>query len=151
MARAPFQVAVFPFRQTSQGTWEYAIFRRQVEGYWQSIAGGGEDEETPLDAARREASEEANLSVSCQYYDLQTKASVPVTHFRNRDHWESDLFVVPIHYFGADATDSKILLSREHSEHQWVDLERGLSLLRWDSDKTALWELEQLLSLRSKA
>jgi dATP pyrophosphohydrolase len=52
MPRAPFQIVVIPFRVV--GTqYEYAIFRRADHAVWQWIAGGGEDSESPLAAARR--------------------------------------------------------------------------------------------------
>jgi ADP-ribose pyrophosphatase YjhB (NUDIX family) len=37
----------------------YAVFKRTDGGCWQGIAGGGEKGETPLQAAQREALEEA--------------------------------------------------------------------------------------------
>ena len=61
MARAPFQVLVFPYRYTPEEEIEYAVFFRispRYGGVWQAIAGGGEDDETPLEAAKREAFEE---------------------------------------------------------------------------------------------
>lgn len=59
--RAPFQVLVLPFRKTTSGT-EYALFRRSDSGDWQTIAGGGDDGETPL----------------------QASATIPVSHFAAR-------------------------------------------------------------------
>ena len=57
MARAPFQVLVFPYKRTDSSIFQYAIFSRADYPCWQSIAGGGEDKETPLDAAKRENKE----------------------------------------------------------------------------------------------
>ena len=59
MPRMPFQVHIIPFRKAEDGNFEYAIFRRTDEPYWQGIAGGGEDGESLLEAAKREAFEEA--------------------------------------------------------------------------------------------
>ncbi|MDP9310318.1 MAG: hypothetical protein M3R24_05410 [Chloroflexota bacterium] len=55
MARAPFQVLVFPYHQRSDGIYVFAVFRRADDPYWQGIAGGGEGDETPRQArnARR--------------------------------------------------------------------------------------------------
>src|SRR5882672_8901989 len=61
MGRAPFQVLVFPFRRVQAGRLEYAIFRRADIDAWQGIAGGGEDDETLIEAAIREAREEAGI------------------------------------------------------------------------------------------
>ncbi|MCK6578330.1 MAG: NUDIX pyrophosphatase [Anaerolineae bacterium] len=147
MARAPFQVAAFPFRRRSAtSNVEYAIFRRSDEGYWQSIAGGGEDEETPLQAVQRESFEEAGIPAHCAYLELQTRTSVPVIHFLNRQHWNSALLVIPVFYFGVAVPDAEIRLSWEHAEVRWVTFQEGQALLKWDSDKTALWELDQRLA-----
>jgi hypothetical protein len=51
MARAPFQVLVYPYRKNSNEQIEYALMKRSNEGFWQGIAGGGEDNEKPLEAA----------------------------------------------------------------------------------------------------
>ncbi|MBK8025545.1 MAG: NUDIX domain-containing protein [Chloroflexi bacterium] len=98
MPRAPFQVAIYPFRRRDRGDWEYALFRRANEGYWQPIAGGGEDDETPEEAARREAMEEAHLPPDGAYAALQTMTYVPTTHFKAHDSWGAQIVVIPLHY-----------------------------------------------------
>ncbi|MCQ6568992.1 NUDIX pyrophosphatase, partial [Bacillus mycoides] len=40
--RAPYQVLIFPYIKTDDSI-QYAIFNRSDYGYWQGIAGGGED------------------------------------------------------------------------------------------------------------
>ncbi|MFZ5979113.1 MAG: NUDIX domain-containing protein, partial [Candidatus Zixiibacteriota bacterium] len=87
MARLPLQVLVFPFRRTGKGGYEFVVFRRRDEGYWQAIAGGGEDNETQLEAARREAFEEAGVPADAVFYRLATFATVPVYHFEARKYW----------------------------------------------------------------
>lgn len=64
MARAPFRVLILPYCKTSSGSLEYAIFRRSDTGYWQSIAEGGENSESPLEAAKRETHEEADVQLA---------------------------------------------------------------------------------------
>ncbi|OOR05704.1 NUDIX pyrophosphatase, partial [Bacillus mycoides] len=46
--RAPYQVLIFPYIKTDDSI-QYAIFNRSDYGYWQGIAGGGEDGETPIE------------------------------------------------------------------------------------------------------
>lgn len=41
MARVPFQVLVYLYRRTAEA--EFALFRRADGGWWQGIAGGGEE------------------------------------------------------------------------------------------------------------
>ena len=87
MARAPFQVLVYPFRKTETGLIEYALFKRSDAGYWQGIAGGGEDDETPLVAARRETIEESGIPPTSAFLQLSTVEPVPVTEFRDSHLW----------------------------------------------------------------
>ncbi|MCB9452434.1 MAG: NUDIX domain-containing protein [Anaerolineaceae bacterium] len=148
MARAPFQVAAFPVRVQGNQQRQYAVFRRRVEGYWQAIAGGGEADETPLEAIQRESFEEAGIPFNSPWIVLQTQASVPITHFQDRAHWDDSVLVIPIYHFGVIVSTDEINLSSEHVEYQWVTEERAQTMLKWDSDCTALWELEQLLRLQ---
>ena len=127
---------------------EYALFKRADAGYWQAIAGGGELEESPLQAARREAFEEGSISPSKGFIELSSTATVPVVNFP--DHlWGKDIFVIPEYCFGIDVTGTNLVLSHEHSELCWADYEKAVSLLKWDSNKNALWELNARLDRNS--
>ena len=48
--------------------------------------------------------------------------------------------------FGVRLDDQIIALSGEHTEYQWVTYEEAVKLLRWDSNRTALWELNERLT-----
>ncbi|MEA4882954.1 MAG: NUDIX domain-containing protein [Clostridia bacterium] len=100
MSRAPFQVLILPYAVAPSGEILYCVFRRQMSdgGYWQAIAGGGEGSETPLEAARREAFE-----------------------------------------------DAQITLSGEHVDSKWAEYDTARQMLKWDSNRTALWELNYRL------
>ena len=149
MARAPFQVLVFPYRMTRDCVIEYAVFRRAdaTGGYWQAIAGGGEDEETPVEAAKREAWEEAGIDREAVLTPLDSSATVPVTAFGGF-RWGPDVFVIPERCFAVDVTGHALTLSEEHDDMQWVSYEVAENLLHWDSNKNALWELNARLSRR---
>lgn len=77
--RAPFQVLVLPYRITGSNI-EYTVLKRADLHYWQWIAGGGEDDEKPIEAARREMFEEAGLTESCMITPLDSINSIPVEH-----------------------------------------------------------------------
>ncbi|HKJ26736.1 MAG TPA: NUDIX domain-containing protein, partial [Anaerolineales bacterium] len=80
MVRAAFQVIVFPYRFAPSGQPEYAIFFRRTPrhgDFWQAIAGGGEDDESPPEAALREANEESGLSYQTEYLQLDSMATIP--------------------------------------------------------------------------
>lgn len=148
MARAPFQILVFPYIKTRNGSLEYAIFKRADAGYWQAIAGGGEDGETPLEAARREACEEAGIPQTSDFLLLDTVESIPVTEFTDSHLWGSDLYVIPQHCFGVLAQTRQMALSDEHTEYRWLTYNDAYNLLRYDGNKTALWELDRRLRER---
>jgi len=144
MARAPFQVLVLPYWFTRDGI-EHAVFRRSDSDYWQFIAGGGEDDEAPLEAARREAFEEAGLPVESEFLALDSRNTVPVVGVCGFQ-WGPDVLVVPEHCFGVRVDDEELSISHEHTECRWVDYDTAIDLLHWDSNRNALWELNHRLT-----
>ena len=149
MARAPFQVLTFPFHRKDPSI-EYAIFRRTDAGYWQGIAGGGEGEETPLEAARREAEEEAGIPVESHYVVLDTVSKVPVEQVVGTLVWGKDVLAIPEYCFGVEVVSKQLTPSREHTEYRWVPYRTATDMLHWDRNKTALAELNSRLSQQSK-
>ena len=139
--RAPFQVLVFPYRYSSDKAPEYAIFERADTGYWQAIAGGGRIGETHLEAAKREAFEEAGIPPESDYIRLDSTATIPVLGICGYLYWGEDVPVVPEYCFGVLVQGSQIKLSDEHNRFKWVDYDRARELLKWDSNRNALWEL----------
>jgi dATP pyrophosphohydrolase len=146
--RAPFQILVLPFRSAANGGWEFAAFRCSDSGFWQFIAGGGEDAESPLQAARREALEEAGTPDSIHFYPLQSASTVPVTAFpAYTDRWIAEgTYVVPEHAFAANVDGIEFRISSEHTKFRWGTEAEITALLRWDSNRNALWELSQRLA-----
>jgi dihydroneopterin triphosphate diphosphatase len=144
VARAPFQVVVVPFRLRVDD-YAYAMFRRADDDAWQWIAGGGEDSETPAQAARREAFEEAGVSSNTSLYRLRTVDSVPVSDFVAQTLWPSDTYVIPQYFFACDGETLAPTLSAEHSEWRWANYQEAFGLLRYDGNRTALFELAERL------
>ena len=113
---------------------------------WQGIAGGGEDSETPQEAAKREAFEEAGLAATSHFTLLQSSCTVPVTFFRDSSRWDPALYVIPEHSFGVDCTGQALTLSDEHDAVEWLPYAEASARFTYDSNRTALWELNQRLS-----
>jgi dATP pyrophosphohydrolase len=128
-----------------QYQFEFALLLRADEGFWQGIAGGGEDNETPLEAAKRETLEEAGIGSSAKFLRLDTMESVPVTTLKDNPLWGEDVYVVPQYCFGVDGSDLEIMISHEHSAFGWFTYDQTIQLLKFDGNKTALWELNQRL------
>lgn len=146
MARAPFNVLIFPYRFINDSI-EYAIFNRSdsEEDFWQGLSGGGEDFETPKETAIRETWEESRIPKDSQFFQLDSVFSVPVTAFGDSHLWRKDKFVIPEYFFGVSVEDYKIVLSHEHTEFKWLSFEKAIDLLKFESNKIALWELDQRL------
>ncbi len=145
MTRALFQVLVLPFRTGKNGDREYAALRRSDTGYWQGIAGGGEADETPEQAAIRESQEEAGLPKGTRYYRLQSTASIPVCHFAASKNWPQSIYVIPEYAFAVDCTGREIVISEEHSSLEWGTYQEIHDRLHWESNRVALWELDERL------
>ena len=148
MARAAFQVLIYPYRKINNGQIEYALLRRSDGGYWQGIAGGGEDEEKPLEAARRETHEETGIDPASEFMQLDTIEPVPVTYFRDSHIWGDTVYVIPQYCFGVTAENLQITISQEHTESKWFSYDEAYQLIKYDGNKTALWELDKRLKGR---
>ena len=150
MARAPRNVLIFPFRRRDGPRLEFAVFRRADDpgAFWQGVAGGVEDGETLIEAAGRELAEETGLiAAPTSWLALDAQASVPATVFRDWRRWGPDTFVVREFAFGVEiGAGAEIRLSDEHAEHRWLDLAAAQALVRYDSNRTALWELNERLT-----
>ena len=145
MPRAPFIVFVYPYIEVGENEFEYALLRSAERGSWEAVAGGGEDSETLLEAAKRETFEETGIRIESSLTQLDTVAPVPVTRFRDSYLWGDAVYVIPIHYFGILADTRQILLSHEHAEYRWLKYQDAYNLLKFDDDKIALWELDRRL------
>lgn len=143
--RAAFQVLVFPFRQGENGEFEYGLLRRSDARYWQGVAGGGEGDESPVQAAHREAAEEAGVADDAKVVPLESMATLPVVNVTGEFTWGPDVLVIPEHTFGVRCGSPQLQLSDEHTEYAWFAFEEAKEHLRWDSNRNALWELDHRL------
>ena len=139
--RAPFQVLVLPWRVSGEQI-EYAVFKRSDGDYWQFIAGGGEGSELPIEAARREAFEEARIPSDAPLFALDSRNTVPVIELAGKLLWGPDVLVVPEYTFGVKVDDAALTISGEHTEYRWGDFQSCYDLLHWHSNRNALVELD---------
>ncbi|MGN1020995.1 MAG: NUDIX pyrophosphatase [Aristaeellaceae bacterium] len=143
MARAPFQVLVIPFDDTAE--LRVAVLHRADMDAWQFVAGGGEEGETPLQAALREAREE--IGPGGTLCPLDSCCSVPASIIRpdRRSHWPARTLVIPEYAFALRVRAGALTLSREHRAAAWLSPEEAARRLRYDSNRTALEELTERL------
>ncbi len=143
MPRAPYNTLIIPFIQSKEQI-QYAVFKCSDSGFWQFIAGGGEEGETVTETALRETREEAGIVEYRNFHRLDSFCSIPKYHFKQ--NWSESICVIPEYCFALEVRDQEITISDEHSEFRWVSYEEADQLLKWDSNRTALWELNHKLT-----
>lgn len=148
MARAQYQVLVLPYKKQDDKIL-YCIFKRSNMDAWQFIAGGGEDEDdSPLVSAKREAYEEAHIPCDEKYNALETKCSISTECFKKaRLVWGETCLVIPEYSFAVEIANADIKISDEHISFQWVDYQTAVQRLKFDSNRVALWELDNKIKL----
>lgn len=137
--RAPFQILAIPYKKEKELL--YCVLHRSDIDQWQFVAGGGEDTETPKEAAVREIYEEIGID-NASVIELISRAYVPANVIKecHREKWPKDTYVLPEHHFAFEC-NGDIQLSWEHTEYVWLSYEEAIKRLTWDSNKTALYEL----------
>ena len=143
MSRKPINVLIFPYFIDKNNKIKFAIFKRADMKIWQGISGGVEGEETLLEAAQRECYEEAKIDKNNQFIQLDSVSSIPRYHFNN--NWGNSVFVVKENSFGVRVDTLNLKISSEHTKYKWVDFSDGKNMLKFDSNKNALWELYERL------
>ena len=138
MARAPFQVLVLPWRRRGDAL-EVAVFHRADYDLWQFVSGGGEDRETPLEAARREAFEEAGIPPASTFTPLDSMTMLPACWYHEWATWPAEILMIPELAFAVEV--EAVERSAEHRDVVWLGVADAMERLSFDSNRHALWEL----------
>lgn len=70
--------------------------------------------------------------------------TIPVANVGNYE-WPEGVFVLPEYSFGVEVFSKELKIGKEHSDYKWLPYERAKELLKYDSNKSTLWELNQRL------
>ncbi len=141
--------ALFYFTRCKWSVGFVRAFCRRDTSVWQFIAGGGETGDAcTLDSAKREAWEEARIPFSSKYTQLQTTCSIAAECFKNAAAlWGERCFVIPEYAFAVMVQKQDLAISDEHTEYMWADYETARRMLRYDSNRVALYELNSRLRM----
>ena len=142
--RLPKQVLIIPYRINNKNI-EYLMFKRKDFKCWQWISGGVEDfDKDVFEAAKREFFEETGINeVELEKLEIVTK--IPVVNIVKDFVWGKDVFYADEYAFAVNINGKEIILSNEHEEYKWVVFKEAKELLKYDSNKSALWELNEKL------
>ena len=72
-------------------------------------------------------------------------SSLPVEDVVGNFLWGEDVYVLKEFSFGVKVPKKNISLSKEHLNYKWLCFEEAATLLKWDSNRTALWESNKRL------
>ncbi|WP_081869890.1 NUDIX domain-containing protein [Endozoicomonas numazuensis] len=96
-----------------------------------------------MQAAIRELKEEAGLSGK-NWQQLDAMCMLPRIYYKGHELWTETPYVIPEYSFSV-RVESEPVLSYEHSEFKWCSETEARTLLEYDSNKIAAWELFQRL------
>ena len=71
--------------------------------------------------------------------------TLPRIHFKDHENWVQHPYVVPEYSF-MTLVNEEPKPSEEHVELKWCSVSEATELLKYDSNKIALWEVGQRLS-----
>ena len=135
--RAPFQILVFHYRFEGQIPL-YLILKRADAEYWQPVAGGGEGNENPRQAAIRETFEETGLRVENKLIPVPPAHFISVYSTFNKLLWGPHVTIIPQYTYGTEVSSCNVVLSEEHTEYVWMDYEQAIVSLYWTDNIAAL-------------
>ena len=108
---------------------------KMYEHIWQGVAGKIENGETSWEAATRELKEETGLA------PLKMFVADQVNKFYETNGDRINL--VPV--FGIEVDSEIVIISREHCDYKWVDLNGALDLLVWRGQKQAIQVIHDMV------
>lgn len=146
MSRQTKQVHIYLYRKVNDN-YEFAIFQRKdLPVCWQGVCGGLEDNETLEEGARRELFEEAGIKEYLPLYKLECISFLPskIFNLKTQKLWGNDVIVIPMYHF-AMLFDGEIKLSHEHLDVKWLQYTEAESLVYFQDQQIALYELKERL------
>jgi lipoyl(octanoyl) transferase len=136
------EVLVFVFRKAEAGD-QVLLARRcpELGGFWHSIAGSVEKDETDEQAAFRELQEETGLSEGVELGPRRHSYSYSVLEEppSRRALYPPETEWISVTCFRVEAPPGwEPVLNWEHDDHRWCGVEEALALLRWPTVREAL-------------
>ena len=140
MNLAPYKILIFPYRITKKNELEFAICKRKSENHWQALAGQGVDDESPSDTVKRVGFELFGIDKSNEYFQLDSVAMIPAEYAIDFDR-KNIPNVIPETCHSIKINLNGLIKKDDLEDFRWLSYSDALELVKWDSNKTALWEI----------
>ena len=112
--------------------WKFLLLKRSKDtvypGIWQGVTGKIKNSELPYKAALRELMEETGLNAE----KIWTIDKVNNFYDAERDIMN----LIPV--FGVTVNSTNIVVSIEHSEYKWCNINETIKLLTWNQQKKGI-------------
>ncbi len=133
--RAPFQILAIPYKIVD-GVSYYCVLHRADHDGWQFIAGGGENDETPLKAAKRETWEESGIQAEnmIELTSLSSELGVPKA--------DPQIFEKPLAMAGCTA--SQAVMIGDRLDNDIIPAKRFGMQTIWIRQGTAAYQSKEL-------
>ena len=133
----PIKLQTILYRREDSGL-KILILKRCLEdgGFWQTVTGTLEINESILDSRKRELLEEARISDAV--YDEEE-----ITRFS----WNKKDWTVAELVYSAETKTKDIALSNEHTEFKWVDINEAIEIVEKQNTKDCLNIFKQKMNL----
>ena len=119
--------------------WLFLLLKRSNDkiypGIWQGVTGKIDNDEEPYKAALRELKEETNLTPQ----KMWTIDKVNLFY----DAKKNIMNLIPV--FGVIVDTQKVVLSNEHIEYKWYNIDEAVKLLTWNQQKKGLQIFYEML------
>ncbi len=120
------------FRETHNGLEFLLLKRSETEiypGIWQMVSGKIKTGEKAFETALREIKEETGL-IPQKFW---TAPNINSFYLPEKDY----ISFLPV-FAALVEVDSKVIISREHSEFKWVKIEEAKKLLAWEGQRKSV-------------
>ena len=145
--RLPIQVSVFVIRPRTDGEHEYLLLHRVLPriSFWQPVTGGVESNETFVQTASRELTEETGFPPDHIRPIGFTYSFPPDEFFKAVYDTPPDEIVVHVFVALVGPRSEPKLDPVEHDQYRWCSYDQALDLLYWWDDKEALKRVKAFL------